>query len=135
MPTLSLHEAMTPNPISIDAGASLSAAHEQMRRARVRHLPVLCEGRMVGLVSERDLFLLETLPGVDPDQVLVEDAMSDKPYTVDEGSSIYEAVKTMAERKLGSVVVTRKGAVVGIFTAVDALRVLLALLPPPEEWR
>jgi acetoin utilization protein AcuB len=53
-----------------------------MRRYQIRHLPVLREGKLVGMLSQRDLHFMETLSGVDPEKVPVGDAMSTDTYTV-----------------------------------------------------
>lgn len=109
---------------SIGVEQTLTAAHELMRQHAVRHLPVLHGGRLVGLLSLRDLHLVETLPDVDPDQVKIEDAMSADPYTVAPDADLKAVAAYMAEHKLGSAVVMDGNKVVGVFTTVDALRAL-----------
>jgi acetoin utilization protein AcuB len=107
---------------------TMTAAHEMMRKYKIRHLPVLEAGRVVGLVSDRDLHLMETLRDVNPDQVRVEDAMTMDPYTVEPSAPLSKVTAHMADHKLGSVVVVQDRKVVGIFTAVDGLRTLSELL-------
>jgi len=119
---------MTQNPKAIGRHRTLAAAHELMRRNRIRHLPVLEEGRLVGIVSEGDLHLFETLQGVDPDLEAVEEAMTPDPYAVDPDASVEDVSSVMAKHKYGSAVVVEKGRVVGIFTTTDALRALDGLL-------
>jgi acetoin utilization protein AcuB len=99
----------------------------------VRHLPVLDGGRIVGLLSERDLFLVESLPGVNPTDVRVEEAMVEDVFTVGPDAPIGEVVQTMIERKLGSTVVTEGEQVVGVFTTIDALQALHELLERPRR--
>lgn len=99
-----------------------------MREHRIRHLPVVDGNRLVGLVSERDLHLMETLPDSDPDEVEVEQAMSDPVFAVKPTDEVAEIAQRMAERKLGSVVVMDDGGVAGIFTSVDALTALSDVL-------
>lgn len=50
---------------------------------QIRHLPVLDGGKLVGIVTQRDLHLVETLKGVDQQTVTVEEAMSQDVYTVE----------------------------------------------------
>jgi acetoin utilization protein AcuB len=88
----------------------MALAHRMMREHHVRHLPVLRGSKIVGLVSDRDLNMVESLQDVDPRKVL------------DEGVSM------MAEKKYGSAVVTQHEKVVGIFTTVDACRAFADLL-------
>jgi acetoin utilization protein AcuB len=120
---------MTPNPHTIGRHVKLVTAHEMMRKYDIRHLPVLDGGHLVGVVSQRDLYLLETFKNVDQNEVAVEEAMTSDPYVVEQGTDVREVARTMASRKLGTAIVVQAGKVVGIFTAVDALR---ALVTPPR---
>ena len=119
---------MTPNPHTIGVDQPLQRAHEMMRLHRVRHLPVLRTAELVGLLSQRDLFFIETLKGVDPGKVTVEEAMVGEPYTVQRDAPIMKVVQEMITGRLGSAVVLDGRDVVGIFTAVDGLTVLHDLL-------
>lgn len=125
-PTVDLY--MTPSPHTIGVEATLTEAHELMRRHTIRHLPVLDAGALVGLVSLGDLHLLETLDGVDPNDASVREAMSDNPYAVSPDAPLRRVAAEMAARKISSAVVVEGGRVVGIFTAVDGLRGLSLLL-------
>jgi acetoin utilization protein AcuB len=127
MPSMSQY--MTRQPWTIRKNAKISQAHEMMRAHRIRHLPVLEAKKLVGLVSERDLHLIETLPDVAPDEVTVEEAMSEDVYVVSADDPVDAVVEKMADRKYGSaVVVDRRGVVQGIFTTIDALQVLADVL-------
>ena len=95
-----------------------------MRENEVRHLPVLHGGGIVGILSQRDLYFLETLKGVDLDTDLVEDAMSPDVYLVGFDDKLRDVAQIMAARRLGCAVVVENGHPVGIFTANDALRLL-----------
>lgn len=126
IPTIQKHMTTSPHSIGIDQ--PLSKAHQFMREHSIRHLPVLNGGKLVGMLSDRDLHLVESLKGVDPDKVLVEDAMSSTIYSVTPDLPLDEVVSTMAEHKYGSAVVMQNGKVVGIFTTVDVCRTLAELL-------
>jgi acetoin utilization protein AcuB len=121
---LTVADAMTPQPHTIGRDQTLALAHEMMRTHRVRHLPVLEHGEIIGVVSQRDLYFLESLSGVDVAKDKVEDAMTSDCYTVAPDASVSEVAAKMATEKIGSAVVLERGRVVGIFTATDALRVL-----------
>ena len=123
-----IRQYMTPCPVTIGRNRSLATAREVMLAHGVRHLPVLDGGRIVGLLSERDLFLVESLPGVNPTNVLVEEAMVAAPYTVAPDTPVAEVVETMMNRKIGSAVVVEGDEVAGVFTSIDALRALSDLL-------
>jgi acetoin utilization protein AcuB len=119
---------MTPSPYSIGVEQSLSAAHALMREHHVRHLPVLHGGRLVGILTERDARLVESIKDVDANEVTVEDAMSQSVYVVPPDTPLASVAREMAEHKYGSAVVMDKGKVVGIFTTVDACTALATLL-------
>jgi acetoin utilization protein AcuB len=119
---------MTRSVHTIGTQSPLSEAHRLMNEHAIRHLPVLEGGRLVGVVSMRDLHLVETLKDVDPREVTVEEAMSQDAYTVAPGTPLAEVARTMAQHKYGSAVIVRDGHVEGIFTTVDALRALDAVL-------
>jgi acetoin utilization protein AcuB len=115
---------MTANPVAITSDRTLADAHRVMRERQIRHLPVVDSGRLVGVVSQRDLYLLETLQGIDPDAERVEEAMTAEPFTVAPDAPLEDVASVMAERRYGSAVVLQGGEVVGLFTTVDALRAL-----------
>jgi acetoin utilization protein AcuB len=115
---------MTQSPHTIGRGQTLAVAHELMLRHDIRHLPVLDGGKLVGILSERDLLLLETFRGIDQRTVKVEEAMVPEPFVVSPSAPAGEVCRLMAQHKYGSVVVAEHGKVVGIFTAIDALRIL-----------
>jgi CBS domain-containing protein len=108
----------------------MSEAHERMRTLKVRHLPVLDEGepKLVGVLSQRDLFFVEALLDIDPADALVEDAMSSNVYVVPPERPVGEVAAKMVESKFGCAVVASDDRVVGIFTTTDALRVLMGIV-------
>jgi len=122
---------MTSKPRTIDRTATLADAHRMMREFGVRHLPVVEEGRLVGIVTQRDLYLLETIAELDLDGVPVEEAMTEHPFIVTGDTALDEVVEIMAEQKYGSVVVVGRGGIEGIFTTADACRVLADVLQRP----
>lgn len=126
IPTIQKH--MTTSPHSIGVDQPLSRAHDFMREHSIRHLPVLDAGKLVGMLTDRDLHLVEALEGVDPTKVRVEEAMSSTVYSVAPDQPLDEVVSTMAEHKYGSAVIMQNAKVVGIFTTVDVCRTLAELL-------
>jgi acetoin utilization protein AcuB len=125
---LTIADCMSPSPYSIHPDQPMSDAHELMREHQIRHLPVMKGERLVGMLSLRDLHLMETLQDVDPTEVKVSEAMTDDPYAVDIGTGLREIALNMGAHKYGSAVVIEGGKVVGVFTTVDAMRVLANLL-------
>lgn len=106
----------------------MSVAHRLMRDQHIRHLPVLHQGKLVGVVTDRDLRLIETLRDVDPTKVAVSEAMTGDVYTVSPDAALDEVVGSMAASKYGSAIVVDRGHVVGIFTTVDACSAFADLL-------
>lgn len=124
----SVRRYMTTCPLSIQPGQALADAQRLMQENRIRHLPVLDQDSLVGLISDRDITLIETLKDVDPTKVTVEMAMSEEVFTVSPDDLLDEVTATMASRKYGSAVVMSNDKVVGMFTTTDALSALSELL-------
>jgi acetoin utilization protein AcuB len=113
---------------TIGKDQTIAQAHRLLREHRFRHLPVLEGNSLVGLLSDRDLGLIEALRDVDPNTVTVEEAMSQVVYTVTPDSPLDQVVGEMAEHKYGSAIVMQNGKIVGIFTTVDVCVALADLL-------
>jgi acetoin utilization protein AcuB len=126
IPKIQAH--MTTSPHSIGRDQPLLQAHAVMREHKIRHLPVLEGGELLGVISDRDLHLIETLRDVDPAKVTVEEAMSTEVYAVKPDAALDDVVETMAKHKYGCAVVIQNHHVVGIFTTVDVCRSLAELL-------
>ena len=119
---------MTADVQTIGDEQPMAVAHRLMREQHIRHLPVLHQGKLVGILSDRDLRLVETLQDVDPTKVTVSEAMTPDPYVVSPDAELNEVVSTMAAKKYGSAVISDNGRVVGIFTTVDACNAFADLL-------
>lgn len=119
---------MTTAPHTIGKDQTLAHAHELLHTHKIRHLPVLDGGQLVGMLTQRDVAVIEGLDGVDPKKVLVEDAMSGEAYAVAPDAPLDEVAAEMAEKKYGSAVVVQNHKVVGIFTTVDLAMALTELL-------
>jgi acetoin utilization protein AcuB len=115
---------MTPMPYTIGRTAPLAVASDVMNQHQIRHLPVLYGNQLVGIVSQRDIQLLETLRDVDPLLVTVEEAMSCDVLVVSPDDELSVVARDMATRKCGSALISDGLALLGIFTTIDALRAL-----------
>jgi acetoin utilization protein AcuB len=120
-------EFMTSIPYTIGSDQTLASAARKMHDLQVRHLPVLHGGELVGVVTERDIALVESLPGVDVETLTVDEAMSFDPYTVDLDAPLADVCREMATKKLGSALVMKDGHLRGVFTTVDALNAVAEL--------
>lgn len=119
---------MTASPHTIGVDQPLSQAHATMGKHRIRHLPVLRGGKLVGVLTDRDLHLVETLKDVVPEEVAVEDAMSSNVYAVSPDAPLDEVASEMAEHKYGCAVVMDNQHVVGVLTTVDLANALATVL-------
>ena len=121
---------MTPFPYSIDIEAPLAEAHAFLRERRIRHLPVTRLGLLAGILTDRDIKLaLGPDLGSPPERELtVRDVYQPDSYVVDAAELLEDVAATMAERHVGSALVTRGGKLVGIFTTTDACRALARVL-------
>ncbi len=132
---------MTPFPYSVDVDAPLAEAHAFLRERRIRHLPVTERGQLAGVLTDRDIKLaLGPDLGSPPERELsVRDVFQPDAYVVDAGTPLLTVAATMAERHLGSALVTRGERLVGIFTTTDACLALARVLheqypdPGPDE--
>lgn len=129
---MTIGQVMRPCPVALTPHHTLAEAHGIMRSHRIRHLPVEEAGRLVGVVSQGDLRLIESLEQLDTQRVEVEDAMTPDPYQVGRAAPLAEVIQEMWARRIGSALVVENGSVVGIFTCVDALAVLHRLLDGGE---
>lgn len=121
---------MVKSPFVIEPGASVREALELMRELEIRHLPVVEDDELKGLVSERDLQAAQAKSRNIP----VSELMKTELYAVGPDASLAEVVGMMADQKLGSaLVVSPSDEVLGIFTTIDALRLLHEMLTEEES--
>jgi acetoin utilization protein AcuB len=121
-------QVMTRTPHSVGDDQTVVEAALRMRELGVRHLPVMRGSRMVGIVSHRDLAVLEAIAGAHPSELTVAHAMTPEPYAVAPGTPLAEVAATMADHRYGAVVVVEDGEPTGIFTTTDAVRLLSQLV-------
>ncbi len=117
---------MTKNVQTVGAYQKLIFAEMIMKERKIRHLPVLKENELIGILSIRDIQLIR---GIDKDykQITVEEACVENPIKVEKTDDVRLVCKQMLKTKVGSVLVMDKKKLVGIFTAIDALRLISTL--------
>lgn len=100
-----------------------------MKDFEIRHLPIVRNGQVVGVVSERDLRLASGLTGGEKRLILASDIMAIEPATVNANATLDEVALEMSKRKIGSVIVNDENDnFYGIFTATDALNALIEIV-------
>jgi CBS domain-containing protein len=129
---------MVPSPITIGPQATGAEAEALLEARRIRHLPVMDEDHLVGMITDRDI-RLASMPrprkgSNHPDALLqlirVEQLMTRDLVTVTPVTPIEEAARLMLERRLGALPVLEGERLVGIISQGDLLKALLALLKP-----
>ena len=119
-----LTKYMTTAPFAINFEATLTEAMEVMEKQRIRHLPVMKNGQVFGLISDRDLKSVFAFAGANPKELHVGDICTDHLFVTKPEALISEVASEMALRKMGSAIVMDNGKLVGIFTATDAMKAL-----------
>lgn len=120
---------MTPIPVTIDEHRSVGEAKELMERHHVRHLPVVHDGKLCGLLSQRDIAVAESLGTTD--LVPVRQIMIEILFTCGPDAHIEAVAREMATHRYGSALVVdpvHPTQIVGVFTTTDALRALVDLV-------
>lgn len=126
-PTHTIGMYMTRSPVLVDRSTSMAHALRIMDEQGFRHLPVIAEGKLCGVVSERELKIVENMQGVDSGMCIVGDFILGPPYTVGPDAPLREVARVMAENKFGSAMVVEGDVVVGVFTTTDALKALASI--------
>jgi acetoin utilization protein AcuB len=129
---MQVSEIMTSDPVAVSLAASIGQAWDLLRKAEIRHLPVVSsDGVLIGIVSDRDF-------GVAPVSLLIDDIlarprvyleapiatiMTASPMAVQADAPVADVVQMMVEERIGAVpVVERDGKLIGIVSYLDILR-------------
>jgi nucleotide-binding universal stress UspA family protein/predicted transcriptional regulator len=109
---------MTPHPITVGPEERLPQAVQSMQQHKFRALPVVADGKLVGILTDRDiranLNCLESL--------VVEKVMTTRLVTVTPHTSVWDAARVLSERKIGAMPVLDDGVLVGIISTTDLLK-------------
>ena len=117
---------MTPFPHFVDTDNEVGEVERLMGEHHIHHVPVQQNGRVVGIVSERDLYHLgdRFLPITDRARIRARDIMADDPYIVAFDTPLNEVALEMAKRHAGSAIVLHHEKLAGILSATDICRIL-----------
>lgn len=133
---------MTQKPISIDPDASYPQAINVIRRNKIRHLPVVDDGRLVGIIVEKDLLSNQPSPATTLsvyeiysllETLRVRQMMSRPVITVEGDCPIEEAARIMVDNKISCLPVMDGSRLVGIITETDIFKVLVEVLGGADE--
>src|SRR5918912_563914 len=120
---------MTKDPVTVTLQDTLAVAHEKMIMGRFRHLPVVRNGTVVGILTDRDL---RHYGGTEA-HTRVGAAMSEEPLTVSPLTAVEEATRLLLRQQIGGLPVIAEGKLVGIITTSDVLRAFLDLTGASAE--
>ncbi|SRR5690625_1710013 len=124
-----VNEFTTPDPVTASEDLMIDELRELMTKHGIRHLPIVRDGVVVGVISDRDVRLVSGLSIAEKFQVRAGDLMSPDPVCVCASATLDEVAFVMSEKKVGSVIVNDDdGGFVGIFTTTDALNALIEIV-------
>lgn len=132
-----VRDVMTTQVVTIGVDDSIGVALECMRSRGFRRLPVVEDGRLVGIITDRDLRLATNSPLLLREKwyndfilesVKVKSCMTPDPWTIAPDAPLVEAATVMREKKYGGLPVVENGTLVGIVTVTDLLDYLIRLL-------
>ncbi len=126
-----VREIMMGSPVTLKPDETLDLANDVISLGRIRHIPIVEDGRLVGVLSERDMLgpAATTIFGLKHKSksallktFLIKDVMKKKVVTVTPDTPIKDAAHLMKEKKIGCVPVVNEGSLVGLVTTTDILR-------------
>jgi len=117
---------MTSFPYYVGANDTATKMEKMMDEHEIRHLPVQEKGKVIGIVSERDLHhvVKRTAATEEKNQITAREIMIADPYVVPFGTPLNTVVSEMAKRRIGSAIVLRRGKLAGLLSASDVCRIL-----------
>ncbi len=130
-------DIMTPNPVSVTPRNAIRTAINLMREGGYRRLPAVDRGRLVGIITDRDLRRAANSPFVVREQwydnfildhIEVGSCMTPNPLTIEPSATIVEAARMMRSHKIGGLPVVIDGQLTGIITETDLLDFLIEIL-------
>lgn len=139
---VTVRDLMATEPITLGADDHLTLASDLMNLGRVRHMPVVTGERLVGIVSQRDLFraavssVLHFRPAAEREwlgKIRVAEVMTTNVVTARPDWTVAAAVNVMLERRIGCLPVIDGQRLIGLLSETDCMRLLGRLLRSSNE--
>lgn len=111
---MKVREIMTREPSTLSPASTIGEAATIMRQDDCGSVPIVEGGRLVGIITDRDIVIRILAGGKDPKTAHVSEAMTADPVTVGPDASLDEAQKVMAERQVRRLPVVENGRLVGL---------------------
>src|SRR5215210_2217631 len=119
----SIRDVMTSNPCSIDAEKSVAYAAKMMKEEDVGLAPIVEGGKLIGMLTDRDIAIRVVAEGKDPEQLTVREVASTHVVTIDPQQDLEEALRIMAKHQVRRLpVVEEDGRLVGVVAQADVAR-------------
>lgn len=135
-------ERMSFPVITVNPDMPIGEALDLMKREHIRRTPVVKDGKLVGIVSDKDLLNASPSPATSLSvwelnylisKITIKEVMTRKVLTVTESTPIEEAARIMADSKIGGLPVMRGDVIVGIITETDLFKLFLELMGARER--
>jgi acetoin utilization protein AcuB len=132
--TLQVGEVMTTAPVTVGPEDSLQHALDLLEKYQVHELPVIEQGRLIGIVTDGDLKLMTPAYPLFPDQeeirqalreLKVAAAMTVEPVVIGPDATLLDATKLLYERSIGALLVTEEDRLLGVLSVSDILRMVI----------
>ncbi len=130
-----ISKIMTSSVFSLKKGDDLFAAEEMFKKHKIRHLPVLENGQIVGILSQTDLARISFVDNFGGDEgdvdtavynmLTLDQVMKQKPITIQTNQTIREAAEILSKNEFHALPVVEEGKLVGIVTTTDLINFLL----------
>ena len=130
-------ELMTENVITLSSTESLTAARKLMSEHNIRHIPIVDDGQLAGVISQRDVLAMEESPLMAgsteqrfqrEQEIRIADCLRDKVVSIESAASALSAARYLQKHKLGCLPVVDEGKLVGIITDSDYINVAINLM-------
>lgn len=138
---MQVREWMSTDPVTVSVDDTVSEARRMLDTEGVRHLPVMDDTQLVGIISDRDVAIRQAalrqavrrheVASLLDDERPVEAVMSADVHTVDVDTPIAEAARTLVSRRINALPVMEDGQLAGIITSTDCLLATLDALAEP----
>lgn len=135
---MKVRELMTKKPLTVPVDTPVVEARRTMLEHRIRHLLVTDNGRLAGIVTDRDIRLNMPSPATSLSvweinyllaRMTVGSVMTKSVITVDPNRNVVEAARIMLDHKIGALPVVDGGTIIGIMTETDIMRAFAAMVP------
>jgi acetoin utilization protein AcuB len=126
--SMKMREIMKSTPWTVTEITSLGHAHQLMTMNHIRHLPVIRDGKLIGILSERDVLEYRAKAAFREDwwRAPVSVAMVAQPQTAGPDDSLTEVAGRLAAAKIGAMPIVERGALLGLVTVTDVLEAEVA---------